>query len=66
MYRLSKLPEAKLKPLFDDIQWQVIKGQMDQYRGMQQFLRQQGMLGEDEPDDGPRPVLKRGVKKKKQ
>ena len=48
MYRLANLPEASIRPLFDDRQWQALRQQLNQYRGMQSFLIEQGMLTREE------------------
>jgi hypothetical protein len=53
MYRLAHLPAAKIRPLFDDRQWQAIQPQFNQYRGMQSFLVQQGLLP---PEEANQPV----------
>jgi hypothetical protein len=67
LHHLSKLGEAKVKPLLDDRQWAQIKVSFDQARGMEQFLIQQGLLPknvgeaelmkavEDRPADAARP-----------
>ncbi len=50
MYQLAKINEEKLKPLFDETQWKAFSIHIAQGRGMEQFLRQNGMLeatGED-------------------
>jgi hypothetical protein len=39
MYQASKLPEAKLKPIFDDAQWRLLTQQFTQAKGMEQFLK---------------------------
>ena len=44
LVQMAKIPEAKLKPLFDDGQWRVLKQQLTQMRGMEQFLKQNGFL----------------------
>lgn len=50
MYQLSKIPEAKMKPLLDAAQWKVLQAQLQQGRGMEDFLRQNGFLLEgDKP-----------------
>jgi hypothetical protein len=46
LYLASKIPIARIKPLFDDKQWVFLQRQLDQGRGMEQFLRNQGMLPE--------------------
>lgn len=53
LYQLSRIPEAKIKPVFEDIQWRFLKRQLDQGRGMEMFLKQQGFLPGDEPDAKP-------------
>jgi hypothetical protein len=40
----GRLEEAKFKPILDDSQRRSFKKLLDQYRGMDQFLRQQGYL----------------------
>ncbi len=51
LYQLSRIPEEKIKPVFDDIQWRFLKRQLDQGRGMGMFLKQNGFI----PDEaGPR------------
>jgi len=49
MYQVSKLPEAKLKPLFDDAQWRKLNAQLAQMNGIEQFLRTNNFLPDDEP-----------------
>lgn len=44
MYQAGKIAEAKLKPLFEDRQWALLTRQLNQMRGMEQFLRTQGLL----------------------
>ncbi len=48
-YSLAKLPAAKLKPLLDDRQWKLIQQHLQQGRGMEANLMQQGMI---EPPKG--------------
>ncbi len=43
-YSLAKLPNAKLKPLFDDRQWKLLQQHLQQGRGMESTLIQQGMI----------------------
>ncbi|NQV26226.1 MAG: hypothetical protein HQ518_17870 [Rhodopirellula sp.] len=56
MYQVSKISEDKLKPILDDIQWRVFNQQFNQMRGMEQWLKQNGLLldGDEElllPDE---------------
>src|SRR5208283_5075319 len=44
MYQAGQIAEAKLKPLFEDRQWALLNRQLNQMRGMQQFLQDQGLL----------------------
>lgn len=44
MYQIRTLGEAKLKPLFDDAQWQTLKRILDASRGIEQHLRLNGFL----------------------
>lgn len=48
LYQLSRIPEAKLKPVFEDVQWRFLKRQLDQGRGMEMFLKQGGFVPDDE------------------
>ena len=53
LYQLSKLPEARLKPLFKDHQWLLFKRQMENAQRIEQFLIAQGILPDEFPD-GPK------------
>ena len=58
MIQLGRVPEEKLKPLFDTMQWKVVKHQLDQVKGIEQFLRQSGEWPDeddkaDNADAGP-------------
>jgi len=60
MYQLGRLPEEKLKPLFDDSQWIQVSRALVQAQRLAPSLKQQGLLLDDEedaekPDDRPRP-----------
>jgi hypothetical protein len=46
-YAVSKIDEKKLQPLFDESQWKVLRVIVNQGRGMEQFLKQNGMLDGD-------------------
>ncbi len=55
MWNVSKLPEAKLKPLFDNVEWKTLNQQFVQVRGMEQWFKQSGATqddtdAEEEPD----------------
>jgi hypothetical protein len=51
MYRAGQIAEDRLKPIFDDVQWRLLSMQLNQARGMQQWLKNNGMI-EDEPTSG--------------
>jgi hypothetical protein len=53
MYRLAHLPPEKIRPLVDDRQWELLQQPLNQYRGMQPFLIQQGLLPADEAANRP-------------
>lgn len=44
MAQVAKLPEEKLKAIFDDIQWRVLKRRLEQARLMEQALINRGVL----------------------
>lgn len=44
LYQLTKIPDEKLKPIFDEPQWKVLKQQADQARGREAWLKQQKIL----------------------
>ncbi|MDZ4820194.1 MAG: hypothetical protein SGJ20_14595 [Planctomycetota bacterium] len=44
MFRLSKLDEAKVKSLFNEVQWKALKQQLDSHRGYESMLKQQGVI----------------------
>ncbi len=52
----AQLPEEKLKPLFDDLQWKMLKKQFDQARGIEPFLKANGFHPDSDPAAGVRPV----------
>jgi len=51
MHQISKIDEAKLTLILDDIQWQVFKKQLAQMRGMEQWLKQNGILFDAEDEE---------------
>ena len=44
LYLISTLPEAKVKPIFEDVQYRSLKRQLDQARGLGMWLRQNGFV----------------------
>jgi hypothetical protein len=58
LYQLSRIPEAKIKPVFDDFQWRYLKRQLDQGRGMAMFLKQNGFVPGEEPEPKDKPLFR--------
>jgi hypothetical protein len=56
LVQASRLPEEKLKPLFDESQWKVLKKHLDQARGIEPFLKANGFHPDSDPAAGVRPV----------
>jgi hypothetical protein len=54
MFQLGRVPEGKLKPLFDNTQWKVVSRQLDQYKQWEPFLKQSGQwpIEDDDADRG--------------
>jgi hypothetical protein len=51
----SKLPEARLRPIFpDDAQWRKVRRQMDQVKGLELYLKNNGFLPADAPGARPK------------
>jgi hypothetical protein len=48
MLQASRLPEADLKPIFDDAQWHLLKGHFDQAKRIEKSLIEKGYLRQDE------------------
>jgi hypothetical protein len=48
LFQLGQFPEEKLKKHFDDAQWKVLKRLVEQYRGLEQFLKQNGIWPDEE------------------
>jgi hypothetical protein len=48
-YQVGKLPDEKLRPLLDDVQWRNLKRLADQSQALEPAMRQQGLLPEDAP-----------------
>jgi hypothetical protein len=41
---LGRLPEGKLKPLFNDTQWKVVNRQLEQFKGLEPRLKELGLV----------------------
>jgi len=64
MLQASKLPEAKLRPIFDEAQWRKLCQRFDQARQMENILIENGYLPEQEPEV-PRPAAVKEPAKRK-
>jgi len=51
MHQAAKIDEGKFQQILDDIQWQVFNQQLGQGRGMEQWLKQNGFLSDDDDSD---------------
>jgi hypothetical protein len=56
LVQAARLPEEKLKPLFDEPQWKVLKKQFEQARGIEPFLKANGFHPDSAPTTGAGPV----------
>jgi hypothetical protein len=50
LIQMAKLPEGKVKPLFDAAQWRAVQQQLNNTRGMELWLKQNGVMGDDAED----------------
>lgn len=50
LYQLGRIPEEKVRPIFEDVQWRYLDRQLAQGRRMAPFLKRQGFVPADEPD----------------
>jgi hypothetical protein len=48
MHQLGKLAEPKLKRLLDEHQWKLMEVQIQQFKGMEQFLIQNGLIPKED------------------
>jgi hypothetical protein len=44
MLQVARLPEEQVKPIFDDAQWRALSQHLQQAKGMEPFLKQNGFL----------------------
>ena len=49
LWQAAKIPEDKLKPVFDDRQWRTLTRHFEKVRGLEPFLKSNGLL----PDGAP-------------
>lgn len=48
LYRLTQMPESRLKPILDEDQWKQMQEYFKQYSGMEPFLMQNGLIPVDD------------------
>jgi hypothetical protein len=56
IYQMARLPEAKLRPIFDDAQWLALGRRFDQVRALKSILVSSGYLPEEAADPGQEPA----------
>jgi hypothetical protein len=49
LYLISRIPESKIKPIFNDHQWKMLDRSLTQAKGFEQWIKQSGFV----PDDAP-------------
>jgi hypothetical protein len=62
LFQLAKVPEERLKGIFDDLQWRVLSGRLEQARASEPTLIRLGVLPGNENPPAPRaaaPVIRR-------
>jgi hypothetical protein len=63
LWQVSRIPEDKLKPIFDEAQWQLLNRQFAQMKGVWQHLQKIGRLAAEgdpaeAPEEAPAPAKK--------
>jgi hypothetical protein len=51
MYQAAKIDDGKFQQILDDIQWLIFKQQLSQMRGMEQWLKKNGILSDDDDSE---------------
>src|SRR5262249_5245160 len=46
MFQMTRLPEAKIKAILDETQWRLLSRQFIQARGMEPWLRSNGLIAQ--------------------
>jgi len=49
LFKIARIPETKIRPIFDDAQWKAISRQLEKARGLEPMLRANGLLDPSEP-----------------
>ena len=61
MYQMTRLPEDRMKAILDEPQWRMLSRQFMQARGMEPWLKGNGILAADERSPGPATITTRIV-----
>jgi hypothetical protein len=61
MFQVAKLPESKSKPIFDAPQWRLLSRQFAQGRGMEQWLKTNGVFPDHKQAGGETAILDPGA-----
>ena len=49
MFQVSRIPVEKLRPIFDETEWRLLRLEFDAARRQEPMLRESGLLPEDRP-----------------
>jgi hypothetical protein len=44
MYQASLIPEARIRPVFDEVQWRVISRELASFKDQERWLRAGGLI----------------------
>jgi hypothetical protein len=55
LYQISTVPDAKLRLIFDDVQWRALSRQLAQAKGLGMWLKQNGFVPDEAPPPRPKP-----------
>jgi len=48
-FQVSSIPESRIKPVFDEVQWEMFSRQFVQAKKMEHWLKSNGFISDDEP-----------------
>jgi len=55
LYQIALVPEAKVKPIFDEVQWRLLSRQLAQAKGLGMWLKQNGFVPDEARGPAPAP-----------
>jgi len=55
LLKIARIPESKIRPIFDDARWKALDRQLQQARAMEPMLRANGVLDPTEPAKAEKP-----------